>query len=494
MTLLSAQARFKSVRDISPTFTAGSIVFVALVLAMIARWPYFAVGRADDGFFSEVALMWRQGSLPYLTVFDVKPPGLFAVLAVAQMMFGPGLIALRVVGTLSDATTIGLLLYFAARRGAPGAGLFAALLFAWFSHAALNDDCYSLLLALTTLAMTLGTSGLEPVRRAFWSGLAIGAAGLVKQTAAFEGLALFVILTLNASIGRSRWRIAAVYLIGAALLPLVCISYFALNGGLFALLTDTIGVALHRPSAESDNLSFLGGIFRFGQFAGGVAPIFVIAVATASLVRSLPRFRPEVGALGLWLGASFIGVIVQRALLGTYLSPLLPPAFLLAGFGLAIRLEKMPLATMSGLGVLAACVMPGSVIAARIVPPADMTGIDRVAAAIATVSPERDDTVYVIGASPRAMWVYPRTGLRPATSFLIPNQQACHFPNVGPGRIDEAFAARPGFVVTDAEQKGYLCEIEDIYEKVQSTLRRDYRLMTRADGLDESYNVYEGLR
>ena len=69
----------------------GAIVVLASTLAWTAlvRLPLIRHSGADDAFYTEVALLWRQGVLPYVGAFDIKPPGVFAVLALTQSILGP---------------------------------------------------------------------------------------------------------------------------------------------------------------------------------------------------------------------------------------------------------------------------------------------------------------------------------------------------------------------------------------------------------------------
>jgi hypothetical protein len=481
----------RRIRSIDPGAAVRLIGIGLGVLAwtVLIRLPFLDSSGPDDGFFTEVALLWRHGVIPYVGVFDVKPPGFFAVLALAQAALGPSLAALHVIGVLSDAATMALMLQMTARRGAPAVGLFAALLYGWFSHAVVGDDCYSLLIALTTLAMAVGLSRLPIGPRAIAAGLVIGAAAMVKQTAVLEALALAMILAGQAA--QRRWRIAALFAASAAVVPFVVVCYFAAHGAVGALLHDIVGVALQRPGSNTDRISFLNGIVRFGLIARGIAPILLIAAITAALQRRAPRWRAEIQAISLWFALALVGVFVQHALLATYLGPLMPPALLLSGYGLALRLGNMRSAVAVGLAGFALIEATVAVRATLIATLDARTALDRATAAIAAAGPKPDDRLYVIKAGADAEWLYPMTGVLPATPFLIPSQSACDFPDVGLARITEAFAARPRFVVTDASGRQYECAVAAANVPVDNGLKA-YRLLAAVMGDDRTtYNVYE---
>lgn len=470
------------------------MVTIAISLLVIIRGPFWVLDWPDDAFYSEVALLWRQGLLPYVHAFDVKPPGLFALLSAAQTVFGPTRVALRVIGGLSDVLTMTLLMRFVWQRGAPEAGILAASLFAWFMNVLVADDCYSLLIALTTLAVMLAMSGLALPQRAIAAGLAIGAAGVVKQTAAFEGLAILLLLMRDAPTGAARLRSGALLAGGALVPPMMFAGYFALNGALVPLLTDVIGIALQRPGASSDHVTFMEGIGRFLLYSLFVSPLFVVAIAVAVLASRIPRFRADIYTLRYWFLASIASVIVQRALLASYLAPLLPPVCLLMALGLVARFENRPATARRGLFIVAAALTIASLIRVAVTTPEDMSAVNRTAAAISAAGPRADDRLFVIGSRIRSTWLYVKTGLRPPLPFIIPSQQACPFPNVGPVRIDEAFAARPRFVVTEEVYNVYGCETENVDLKIRSHLEAGgYRVIAHVAETKEQYVLYERM-
>ena len=459
-----------------------------LAWSMLLHLPYLTTSGADDGFFTEVAALWRQGVLPYVGVFDVKPPGFFAVLTLMQSVAGPGFAALRVIGITSDAVTMALMISLARRHGELGAGLFAALIFAWISQTIVHEDCYSLLIAVTSAGMFIGLSDISIGKRALCAGLAIGAAGMIKQTAAFEALALLMILMNDTlAIGR-RWIVVGLFVAGAGVAPLLVLGYFDAHGNLSELLIDIIGIALKRPGSNSDNISFAGGIVRFALATPGLSPLFLIAVLTSLAQIRVAWRRKPVPALCLWLALSFLGVLLQHALVSAYMGVMLPPMLLIAGFGLAIVLKRAPAIARVGLIAIAGFEAILSLGFAIWLEPTDMHGLEHVAAEIRSMHPSSDDRLYVIDTGPKSVWLYSMTHLKPATPYLIPLQSMCDFPNVGPQRIAEAFASRPRFVVTDAKPIPYECSVPDVSETVAAALTRDYRLIAR---VGEAQNLYE---
>jgi hypothetical protein len=105
-----------------------------VVLPLLAAWamivdiPLFMLDGSDDGFYTEVANLWTKGSPPYVGAFDVKAPGFFALLALAQLMLGPALATLKIVATAFSALAM-TSLYTLCRRYDRMAAFACALLY-----------------------------------------------------------------------------------------------------------------------------------------------------------------------------------------------------------------------------------------------------------------------------------------------------------------------------------------------------------------------------
>ncbi len=95
MTLANLGMARSARRDSSPVAAwPGRAFAAALPFVLILAWsatvrlPFYGTATGDEFFFSVVAREWLHGSLPYVSTFDIKPPGLFFIYAVAQALFG----------------------------------------------------------------------------------------------------------------------------------------------------------------------------------------------------------------------------------------------------------------------------------------------------------------------------------------------------------------------------------------------------------------------
>jgi hypothetical protein len=485
---------------VSPALAWAGVVFAALAWTALVRLPLWRMDGLDDAFYVEVARLWMRGLPPYLTVYDVKPPGFFALLAVTEAALGPTLDALRALAVVGDAATAVALLMLGRRIGAPAVGVAAALVYPLLSELVTANDAYCPLAALTTFAFVAALSRRPPIERALVAGLLIGAAGAVKQTAGFEALALIAVLAGAPEGEGRRLRVAAAFLVAAAVAPLAFLAYFAAEGGAGALVADAFVGALTRPASASEGLTFLDGLGRFFLLQKSDMVLFALVCLALLRRRALAAALPEapLGALVLWFAAAAAGVVVQRSIAVTYLGPTLAPGLLIAGLGLtraAPELARMPewarLAALTVVSVAIALVHPGNDLSARF----EGAALAETAAAIRAAGWTPGDRLYVVN---RGLWLYGALDAQPPTRFLYPGHTLCDFKDRGPGLVAEILAARPRFVVVADRRIHYVCEQADRWRAVDGALSTAYRHVAHSAGAADAFDLYEaaapGLR
>ena len=130
-------------RAVAPALAFAVLALAALVWSALVRLPLWRMDGLDDAFYVEVAHLWARGLPPYLYAYDVKPPGFFALLALAETALGPTLDALRALAVVCDAATAMALLMLGRRFGQPSVGVFAALSFPVLNELVTANDAYS---------------------------------------------------------------------------------------------------------------------------------------------------------------------------------------------------------------------------------------------------------------------------------------------------------------------------------------------------------------
>ncbi len=478
-----------NIRRVAP---AIGIFFGFLVWTFAVRAPFRLLDTSDDAFYVEIANLWTHGVLPYVGAFDVKPPGLFAILAGAELLLGPSLRTLQNVSILFDAIAAGALFLLARQFGSLAVGLFAAILYPILSQVITINAAYSPLCAFTTLAFLAALSPLPIATRAALAGLAIGAACSIKQTACFEAIALLAILWRAPDARTRRLGAASTFVLTASLAPLGFFTYFTVHGAAGVLFEDTVVDALRRPATEG--IDFLAGILRYLVYLQRpISPLFLLAVYGLFRRRIISAAAPQVplGALGLWFASTVLGVWAQRSLYLTYLGPTLAPLLLLAGVCAAKAMPKiapLPVAfRLAGCGLatlVTVAINWQKDLDARV----EDRAIDRAATVIKASGPRPEDRLFAIN---RTAWLYTASGLSPPTAFIHWEHTLCPFPGAGPRRMAEALAAAPRYiVVSDRTKRRIHCELAESWLLVDAALA-NYRELAHVEGDADSFDVYE---
>ena len=246
----------------SPLVALLAVYGIALAWTLVVQLPLLHLDRIDEVFYAEVARLWTRGVVPYAGAFDVKPPGFFALVAASQSVFGPSPASVRAVAIALDAVTA-TALFFLGRSLAPRVGLFAAIAYPPLSELVCFNDFYSALAASTTLAFLAALSPLRLAGRAALTGLAVGAALCIKQTAAFEALVLFFTIVGALDAAGRRTTAALAFVSGASIVPFGFLAYFAWHGAAQALIDDAVVGALMRPASAAEGLTFIDGVLLF---------------------------------------------------------------------------------------------------------------------------------------------------------------------------------------------------------------------------------------
>ncbi len=176
----------------------------------------------DESTFTVIAARVLDGELPYVKLFDVKPPMIFLLLAGAMAAFGESLFVVRAVGDLCLLMSCIAVFAIARRRtdlvsaGLGGLALIAvhAVEYAVETHT-----------ELPAMAMLMAALWLLLARRDRWwaiaaAGLLLSLSVLTRSNLGFVAAALFAWLlaaALRPSLGVHRW--AAALFAGAGLLP-----------------------------------------------------------------------------------------------------------------------------------------------------------------------------------------------------------------------------------------------------------------------------------
>jgi len=465
----------------------AAAVAALVVWTLLFGLPILRLDYPDDAFYSEAAHLWTQGVPPYIGVFDIKPPGYFALLALAQMAFGATVTTIHGLSLVCDLATACVLYAIGRTLNAPRAGFTAAATFIPLAVFLFENEAYPPLVLAETLAFLAALRPGAALGRAALSGLACGVAMAFKQTAVLEVAVLaFVFL---------RERKATAFLafaLACAAVPLAFVAYYARLGGLGALFEDVVVHALQRPGVQGvsyfgDNGLLLSKLITLG-------PVALLTLCVGLRLRSPPQGLAPAHAnlMRLWVLAALVELMAQGAQDLNYLSEVAAPALLLGGLyaeggaskrGAVVLLGFMA-ATVAFFGLMRVIAFEREI---------DDAAMRQVDALVQNAHPEPQDRLLGLDF---ALWANIATGLAPPTPFFHRMHLLCAFPGAGADRLTEAFAARPRFLVLGARLRTrYDCAGDSPgWSVVEAERRTNYRALGEVQGGVGRYVVYQRAR
>jgi 4-amino-4-deoxy-L-arabinose transferase-like glycosyltransferase len=351
----------------------GLVLLALAAFALRATTFGYPLIDVDEEFYLLVGDRMLHGAIPYLDIWDRKPPGLFALYAAMRLLGGQGIVQYQIVAALFATATTLLIAILARRIAHPLAALAAAL--AYVPAAALiggrggqTPIFYNPLVALAALILLglfVRPASLATIR---WRGagimLLIGLALQLKPTAVFEGIYFgLVLMWLSRRGGASLPSLAADALlwIGFALAPTVLAwAYYAQIGHSDAFLYANVGSIFARTDGATGT-----PLANLVKIAGRIAPLIAAPVVGEWLLRDHAPWRRSIEAtkahtfLFGWLLAALFGFAIFGTYFDHYALPLLPPLAILsasafslrarnagvalAGFALTFLLVRMPI-------------------------------------------------------------------------------------------------------------------------------------------------------
>lgn len=308
-----------------------AIIFLALLLRLPSLFEPYWYG--DEGITLTVGQRWFLGDLPYLAVYDNKPPLIYLIFGLAKNLF-----FLKLVTTVWVAATL-VIVYFLARRISEDLKLknnylpiLAAIIFTVFSSTPIfegniaNGEIF--LIFPVTVAATL--IYLHAKKRLDWwelglAGLMLAVGSLLKIPAVFDFVGLMIFLLVIESFKKRMVFVKdSLTILAGFIIPwLIFAAYFLINGGFGTFFQAVFG----------NNFDYVGVGNYFLIPRGGLLAKAILAI---SLIVILVKFNQKIGRvrlfLYLWLTFSLLGALLSGRPYTHYLIQALVPASLLAAF------------------------------------------------------------------------------------------------------------------------------------------------------------------
>jgi 4-amino-4-deoxy-L-arabinose transferase-like glycosyltransferase len=330
------------------------IALLLLALTVATRLAFFVPGviNWDESTFILMAQEIVDGRLPYVTLWDLKPPLLFAILAGAIAAFGHDVAAVRLAGLLCVFIAALQIHLLASRRWDARTAWTAAVLFIIAASAV--KDGQATMSEYVTLPFLLGATlvaGRPPtLARALAAGALLGVATLVRLNLAYVALGLGLWLAwTHRSLGIRRLAaLLASYAIGGlAVLALTALPW-ALHGSLGLFVYSVFEAPLVYTQSFEGPLHIAG---QLGRWAMGLDKpagfsnrgmwigLSIWLVAAVGLVACVRRDRAGSGTpatLSSAIGVATLLVSISIVMSGNpqshYLIQLLPFACLYAAY------------------------------------------------------------------------------------------------------------------------------------------------------------------
>lgn len=483
------RARRRAPRTAARAAEAGLALAATLGAgALLARLLAFEYGL-DQGIYAVVSDSLLRGGAPYRDAWDFKPPGIFAVYALARGLFGPGMHAVRIVEALGFASLFPAFVLYARRfTGSAIAGVLGAALavagHVWlgFWHTAQPESFGAVLIVWALVATTTrveGAAGAEPRARrrqmSVWAaaGALYGMAALLKPplgggilvsaafAAAAEGRGV-------SGAGRARLRAMARPLVAHALgglAPLAAtLAFFAAHGAL-----DDLARALFVFAPEYTRINYARGTLS-GFLYRAAATLFLrfsaLAWAGVALLVLLPRLggRERSGAAHVAgvLAMVVLGVALQGRFFAYHFGAAVPLLALLGGWGLAKLIRVAPRGVPLGVVLVVLLVwglahrsgldgpVPGGFFerARRVDDGRAWNVPNRRVAERVTALTDPGDRIYVWGFRPV---IYDLAGRRPASRYVYNAPQRTTWAAARSRRVlvRELRAARPAAILVE---------------------------------------------
>lgn len=317
------------------------VALIAILLTAFAtRLVAFGnpVANVDDQFYLLVGHDWWRGEIPYLDIWDRKPPGLFALYALLAKAGGGSILFVQIVATFFAAGTAWLIRAIALRFAAPRAAVFAGLSYLFTipllaGQTGQSPVFYNLAMAGAALLLfkSVDADAATVRRRALWAMLLCGVSMAIKQVAfvegAFFGLA-FLFLVRRA--GQSWRAIAALAfaMMVIALAPTVIgiLSLAATRPGALDAVIYANFVSIFGKASFGIGAKFAG----FALFLVYTLPLLLFAVLGYRKLLLEQRDRLSRKLLVGWLIAAIGGWIIVPNFFDHYALPLLMPLCVLA--------------------------------------------------------------------------------------------------------------------------------------------------------------------
>ena len=338
----------------SSTCAAGVLLALLVVAGQFASFSWEVIDW-DESTFMVMAQDLLRGRLPYLGLYDNKPPLIFFLFAGVMALFGPGIDAIRWFGDVCIwAAAMMIFIVLRPRAGVPVAiAVAAAFAGVHLAYAYTGTEIVANVFVAGALLLLIDHGG-KP-----WSSWAVGLllalAALTRSNLIFIVVAVGLIYLSAIVTPAFRQRRGAVvgYVLGGLAAPLLLVLLYAGQGGLDELWLANVVVPLSYASGQAHPWSVLNDGFAWSIRSAGTGLVAVMLVGLGAAL--LPPRAPTDSGLpvaAIVLLAILLSIVLGGVFYGHYGIQLYVPAALLAG--LAVGTARWRRLLVGGMAALVA--------------------------------------------------------------------------------------------------------------------------------------------
>ncbi len=511
----------------TPSLRYAAVCCFAAVILLRLPVLFRSVLDWDESLYVLMAQQWLQGHLPYTTIWDNKPLGIYAIFALFIAIFHNPVLAIRLATSLFAAVTAIIVwrlapLLLGAASPALSARL-AGLATAAFIIGSLSNDglsantelfmeCFSAAAILAALHPGIGPA--QPFRRGVGTGLLFGLACMTKYVAVFEApaIALALLVPQGPAPQNDRHQTLARFagaIAGAAFFPSVTLVTYAAAGRLNAWWHYSIVANLTRVAVPiSGGALYYAAFTILPRWLPCIVGCLVLLAASPALAAAALRDRAKARAtkqaiqkdifgpfiLLVWLAGGTVGVISAKSFYDHYFLQILPVSCLCLGWAvgrflpglgawpprrvLALFAALLLIQAHAGFKALRGATLP--FIAWHANGPAFTPDPQTAAAAALRPAIAAGGTsLYVFDGQPI---LYALTGATPPTRFVLPSVLTkCFLANVAgvdaAAEVARILAQNPTFIVRNpSPPTGPVPINQTVYTEVTTDLQTRYKL------------------
>lgn len=441
-----------------------------LILAFLLRLPILhrSVLDWDESVYFLMARAWLEGHLPYTTIWDNKPPGIYTIFALFQAII-PGIEAIRIAATLCVAVlawTVSEITTHLSKSLAAGWVSGCMVILCSLSNDGLSSNSELFMSCFTALAIL---AVLEDAP-AWLAGLLLGCGFMVKYVCAPE---IPVVLALLWNRRRAVGAVISAML--AAAIPLLAVTLLYAGAGRLTLWWACSIEANFRRAEVPFSASWLWAAMEKQAERWGTLYLVGVWVTLRPSKLSTPLWF-----LPLWLLAALIGAAGAKTFYDHYFLQVLPPLCVAAG----LIFSRLPSQVLTrAVFLLAITCLPARAgwiaLSQTFGPDSQLIAARELHAAGAT-------SLYVFDGQPI---LYALTDLPAPTYYVFPSElvgnSLAKVAGVDPVQeVRRILATRPEYIVRHSWPPNPALTNAGVYLEMDHALATNYALWAHTGGVD----------